>query len=177
MFLTTTFSDRSVAVGYLAGFVLCIALLAGAYYFEYVMFLDPCPLCIIQRIATLGIGIGCLLAFLLRFTVWPHRIALLLTTVSAGFGTWIADHHVWLQHLPKDQVPACGPSLDYLVETLPFNELVTTVLRGSGSCADVSWLFLGLSMPEWTRIIFVAFTVVAVAGLIRACLTNMHKKP
>ena len=166
--LERIFPASAVATGYLAGFFICIALLASAYYFEYEMFLEPCPLCIVQRIATLGIGLGCLAAFFLRNTSWPQLIALVFTLASAIFGTWVADHHVYIQGLPADQVPACGPSLEYMIETLPTSELITTMLRGNGSCADVSWLFMGMSMPEWTRIIFVGFVLISLLGLARA---------
>lgn len=168
MMLQRLFPAPLVAGGYLAGFLICVLLLASAYYFEYQMFLDPCPLCIVQRIATLGIGIGCLLAFIARNTLWPHRIALIFTLASSIFGVWVANRHVWLQGLPADEVPECGPSVEYMAEVLPFTELVTFMLQASGSCADISWEFMALSMPEWTRVIFVAFTLVSILGLARA---------
>ncbi|MCA6126901.1 disulfide bond formation protein B [Thalassolituus oleivorans] len=154
-----------LSIGYLVGFLSCVGLLAAAYYFEYVLYLDPCPLCIMQRIATLAIGLGCLAAFFTRNGKISHLIALVFILASAIFGTWVADHHVWIQGLPADQVPSCGTSLEYMIETLPLNELITTMLRGNGSCADVVWSFWGLSMPEWTRIWFFGFVVAAVVAL------------
>ena len=153
----------SLSTLYLLGFFTCVGLLAAAYYFEYVMFLDPCPLCIVQRLVTLGIGVGCLMAFLLRSYSTGQLISLGFIALVSAFGIWVADHHVWIQNLPADEVPACGPDLAYMVDTLPLAELISTVLRGSGSCADISWSFLGLSMPEWMRIWFAGFTGVAVA--------------
>lgn len=164
--------EQAVTAGYLFGFVLCIGLIGAAYYFEYSLYLEPCPLCIVQRIATLGIGLGCLAAFFVRSTRWPLRLALIFTLASAIFGTWVADHHVWIQGLPADEVPECSPGLEYMIETLPTSELITTVLRGSGSCADVSWQFVGLSMPAWTRIIFIGFVLVTVIGLLRTWKRN-----
>jgi len=172
MTLHRLFPAHVVACGYLAGFFISVALLASAYYFEYQMFLEPCPLCIVQRIATLGIGVGCLLAFFARNTRWPQIAALLFTLMSGVFGTWVANRHIWIQGLPEDQVPACGPSLDYMMEILPINELITFMLQGSGSCADVAWQFVGMSMPEWTRVIFIAFTLVTLLGLARAWSTK-----
>lgn len=149
--------------GYLAGFLICAALLGAAYYFEIVMYLDPCPLCMVQRLATLLIGLSCLLAFVCSDFRWGSRIALALVTASAIFGYFVADHHIWIQHLPPEEVPACGPSFEYLIETLPLNELISIMLHGDGNCAEVNWMFWGMSMPEWTRIFFACF---AIAGLI-----------
>ena len=73
----------------------------------------------------------------------------------AGIGAAIAARHVWLQNLPEDQVPACGPSLDYLMEVSPWQEVIATVLRGDGNCAIIDASFLGLSIPGWTLVAFV----------------------
>ncbi|MBP8139236.1 MAG: disulfide bond formation protein B, partial [Burkholderiales bacterium] len=73
----------------------------------------------------------------------------------------LATRQVWLQSLPKDQVPACGMGLSYMMETLPFVDVIRRVLEGSGECADKGWVFLGLSIAGWTLSFFVA---IAVAG-------------
>lgn len=159
--------ERALSIGYLLGFALCISLLGSAYYFEYELFLEPCPLCIVQRIATLGIGVGCLFAFFARNTHWLLRIVLIFTLASSLFGTWVAHHHVSIQNMPASEVPECGPGLEYMIETLPTHELITTVLRGSGSCADVSWVFLSFTMPEWTRITFIGFTLIVLLAMVR----------
>ena len=82
----------------------------------------------------------------------------------AGVGAAIAARHVWLQHLPPEETPRCGPGLDYLLDTLPLNELVREVLTGSGECAKVDWTLLGLSMPEWTLLLFLGLGVLGVFG-------------
>ena len=160
---------------YLMGLLSCIALLAAAYYFEYILYMDPCPLCMVQRLVTALIGVGFLIA-LIGTHIGTHIdtkarfltvMGLLLTAVTGGFGVWVADHHVWLQGLPPEEVPACGPDLAYMIETLPLKTLITTVLEGSGSCADISWSFLGMSMPEWTRLWFAGFAVLALALIFR----------
>ncbi|MDG6349099.1 disulfide bond formation protein B, partial [Luteimonas sp. 8-5] len=79
--------------------------------------------------------------------------ALGLLAAAAGIG--VAGRHVWLQHLPADQVPMCGPGLDFLTEAMPLTSVIRTVLTGSGECANVDWTFLGLSMPEWSLLWFV----------------------
>jgi len=72
-----------------------------------------------------------------------------LVAVAAGAGAGVAGRQVWLQTLPKDQVPACGPGLDFMLDTFGLGEVLQMVLSGSGECADVAWRFLGLSMPAW----------------------------
>lgn len=166
------FRSLSLHHGYLAGFLCCAGLMAAAFYFEYVMFLDPCPLCMLQRLATVLTGLGFLAAFIVSMATshrpgWPLRTALLLTLAAALFGWWAADHHVWLQGLPADEVPACGPSFDYLMDTLPLSELLSIMLQGNGNCAEVSWQFWGLSMPEWLRLWFIGFTAAIVFALYR----------
>ncbi|MCT7359300.1 disulfide bond formation protein B [Thalassolituus pacificus] len=170
--MQTFLKSLSLHHGYLAGFLSCVALLAAAYYFEYALYLEPCPLCMVQRLATLAIGLGCLAAFIARQrenkpASWTLRIALIFTLLSAIGGVWVADHHVWLQNLPPEDVPACGPGFDYLIETLPLSELIGVMLRGNGNCADVSWSFVGLTMPEWTRLWFIGYTLAAAFALFR----------
>lgn len=151
---------------YLLAFAMCASLLATAYYFEYYLYMEPCPLCMVQRLATLLIGIGFLAAYVLDEYRWPTRIALAFVIGSAIFGYVTADHHVYLQGLPPEEVPACGPSFDYMLETLPMDELWKVMLHGNGNCADVSWMMLGKSMPEWTRMMFFWFAVSGALALI-----------
>jgi disulfide bond formation protein DsbB len=88
---------------------------------------------------------------------WGNRIYGGLITLIAGSGAAIAGRHVWLQSLPADQVPECGPTLDYILETFPLSKALQLVLRGSGECAKVEWQFLGISIPGWTLIAFSSF--------------------
>ncbi|MDO6680756.1 MULTISPECIES: disulfide bond formation protein B [unclassified Oceanobacter] len=168
-------SPRLLRFGYLAGFLICAALLGAAYYFEIVLYMEPCPLCIVQRLATLLIGIGCLLAFIFDGFRWMSRLALALTTGASVFGAVVANHHIWIQGLPPEEVPACGPSFDYLLETLPMNELINIMLHGNGNCADISWMFWGMSMPEWTRLFFIVFAIISLITLIAKWRSNGRK--
>ena len=90
-------------------------------------------------------------------------LALLAATVGIG----IAGRHVWLQHLPADEVPMCGPGLDYLLEALPISGVIRKVLTGSGECAKVDWQFLGLSMPEWSLLWFLLLAAWVLVLLFR----------
>lgn len=135
----------------------CHQLLIAAFYFQYVEGMDPCPLCIFQRIAVLAVGIWFLLNGLhnpLRGSRW--NVVYDFGGLFSGLvGGAISARHAYLQSLPADEVPACGPSLDYLVDMLPIMEVLDVVFKGSGSCAEVSWKLMGLSMPMWLMLFFV----------------------
>lgn len=153
-------------ISYLTGFLICAALLGAAFYFEYVMYLDPCPLCMLQRIITAAVGLGCLLAFALDHFRWPTRFFAALATGFAIFGIFVSKHHLWLQSLPADQAPACGPGFYYLAETMPVGDLWNIMLNGDGNCAEVAWMFMGLSMPGWTLVFFTGFAIVGALTLL-----------
>lgn len=133
----------------------CAFLIISALYMEHRMDMDPCPLCIFQRVSVLAAGLFLLIGILIAGSRTGARICAVLTGLAALSGIGLAGRHVWLQHLPADQVPQCGPGLDYLLDVFPWQEVVSKVLSGSGECAEVSWLFLGLSIPEWTLIAFI----------------------
>ncbi len=150
--------------------VFCFALLGAAYYFQYVEGMEPCPLCIFQRIMVLAVGVLLLINGLHNPAPgrWGDRVYAILGVILSGLGIFIAGRHVWLQSLPESEVPACGPALDYLVDVLPLTELIRTVLTGSGECAQISWSFLGISMPGWVLIIFIGFALWFLLRLISA---------
>lgn len=166
------FNSLSLRHGYAAGFLCCVGLMAAALSFEYFLFLDPCPLCVVQRIATVLTGLGFLAAFFLHPKPnsqpnWALRIALLFTLAACLFGLWSANHHVWLQGLPPEDVPACAPGFEYLMQTLPLTELLSIMLQGDGNCAEVSWQFMGISMPAWLRLWFAGFTAAVLFALFK----------
>ncbi len=142
---------------FLAGFVACTALIAIALYFQHVMSLEPCPLCILQRIAVIALGVIYLAGALHDPGRFGRRIYALLALLTAAIGGAIAGRHVWLENLPEDQIPACGPGLNYMLDNFPLAKALELVLRGSGECAEVTWTFLGLSIPAWTLVAFVGF--------------------
>lgn len=148
------------------GFAGCLsAMLFAAVYVQRVLGLEPCPLCVLQRVAMIGTGvvflIGAIIAPASPRGRWSFAgLAALIALIGAG----ISARHVWLQHLPPDQVPACGPTLDYLLDMLPFTEVLMTVLRGDGNCAVVDARFLGISLPAWTGITFIALVLYALAA-------------
>jgi disulfide bond formation protein DsbB len=126
--------------------------MAYALYAQHVLGLDPCPLCIFQRIGVMALGLVFIVALLHDPAGWGHRLYAGLVAVAAGGAAAVAARHLWLQSLPPERVPACGPGLDYMLESFPFTEMLATVLSGSGECAQVDWRFLGLAMPGWVLI-------------------------
>lgn len=161
---SATFLSRRTI--YLLGFVACAGLIAFALYLQHMLGEDPCALCIFQRVAVVALGVVFLIAALHNPQGLGNRIyasvALIVTLIGAG----IAARHVWLQHLPKDQIPECGPGLSYLMETQPWLQVFRNVLQGSGECAEVGWTFLRLSIPEWTLMCFVLFAIMAIFQLL-----------
>jgi disulfide bond formation protein DsbB len=146
----------------------CAALLAYGYYVQYVDFLEPCPLCIFQRIVFMWVAAVALLAFIHNPGPAGRWAYTSLITIGGLTGIAIATRHLWLQSLPPDQVPECGMGLNYMLESMPFTEVLTTVFRGSGECATVDWTFLGLSMPGWTLIWYIGLTAVTIFVTLRA---------
>lgn len=144
------------------GAVLCAALMITALYMQHVLRLEPCPLCIFQRGFVIALGVVMLAGALHDPRALGRRIYGVLVLTLALAGGAVAGRHVWLQHLPADQVPECGPGLDYMLEAFPLSETLALVFRGSGECAEVQWTFLALSIPEWTLLIFLGFAALGV---------------
>lgn len=151
---------------YWIGLIGCSALLAIAYfYFQKQLGLPPCPLCMFQRACLVGVAFCCLLGIIFRPKKVGSKLLALGATVFSVSGLAIASRQVWLQHLPKDQVPECGPDLNFMLESFPLAETIQTVLAGSGECAEVLWRFMGLSMPEWMVFVFVVMTIISLRML------------
>jgi len=151
---------------YLAGFFVCVALLGYALYAEHVLGMIPCPLCIFQRIAFMVMG----LFFLLGGVHAPRGGARWVYTggvlLGALGGIATASRHLWLQTLPADQIPACGPNLGYMMDTFPFAKVLKMVFTGSGECAKIEPVF-GLPMPAWTLLWYVLLVFVALYAAAR----------
>jgi disulfide bond formation protein DsbB len=146
------FSYLQPRAGYLAGFLVCAGMIAFALYLQHFEGQEPCPLCILQRVAWITLGS----LFLVAAIHGPARVGAAvygaLLILVAGAGAAIAGRHVWLQNLPRDQVPACGPDLDYMLRQFPLSETLRRVLSGTGECAESGWTFLGLSIAGWSLV-------------------------
>ena len=137
------------------GFAAMAALLAAAYGLEYLGALEPCPLCLFQRMVVVALAVVFLAAALHDPRGRGCWIYAAVVGVVGATGIGIALRHLWLQSLPPDQVPACGPGLDYMLDTMPVTQALTRVLQGTGDCAEVAPV-LGLPIPLWTLGAFVA---------------------
>ena len=148
---------------YFLGFLVCAALMAFALYLQYVMELEPCPLCVFQRVAMIATGVVFLVAALHNPGRGGAAFYAVLTLVTAGIGAGLAAWHIWIQGQPKGSVPSCGMGLDYMLDTMPLFDVIGRVLKGSGECAEQGWVFLGLAIPSWTFVFFVAIIAAAFA--------------
>ena len=146
--------------------VICIALLSYGYYLQYVDGLEPCPMCIFQRICYAAIVVVAAVAALHNGKRIANIGYSVFLTVIALIGAGIAGRQTWLQHLPADQVPECGPDLAFMLEMYPLGETILQTLRGSGDCATVDWRFIGLSIAEWSLICFVAIALTLLIQIV-----------
>jgi disulfide bond formation protein DsbB len=148
-------------------FALTCLSIVFALYLQHYQNLEPCPLCIFQRLAMMSMGAVALVAALHNPAALGRRIYGGLTLLAMLAGVSVAGRHVWLQHLPPEDVPACGPGLDYWLDTFPLQEVIQKVFRGSGECAKIDWTFLGFSLPELTLALFITLAGVSVWQIVR----------
>ena len=143
----------------LAGFLVCAALLAFAYFSQFHDHLEPCPLCIFQRIGVIGVGVFIFLAWAQDPKGWGAKVYGVLILLAAAAGGAVSIRHIYVQHLPPEMAPPCGPGIGYLFAKLPFSTFLVKAFTGSADCSVVTWSFLGLTMPEWVLIWFVLLGV------------------
>jgi len=134
------------------GAAACFAMLGYAYYAQYVMHLEPCPLCMFQRVTILALGIVFAAAAAHDAKGWGRYVYAVLIELAALATIGIAARHLYIQSLPPGSVPSCGAPLDVMIQMFPITEVIGKVLRGGGECAQVNWTFLGLAMPAWVLI-------------------------
>ncbi len=157
----------SVRSSFLIVFLGCAGLMLGGVYFQYVLDLAPCPLCITQRVFICAVGLAALVIWAINpATLWKNIFAV-INILLAIAGGGVSARHVWLQNLPEDQVPTCGPGLSYMFEALPLAEAFSVLFAGDGNCANVVWRFLGLSIPAWTLVAFTGLVLFHVWIIIR----------
>lgn len=162
-----TFQRTMARKAFGLGALICVALLGFALYLQHARGLEPCPLCLVQR----GFFYALLILFLLGAIQNPGKrgttvYSVLLLVFAIGGGA-VATRQVWLQHLPKDRVPACGPDLFFMLKNFPLGDAISRLFAGSGECAAVDWTFLGGSIAEWSLVWFLLFAVASVLALLR----------
>lgn len=148
-------------------FLATAGMMAVALFMEHIMGLAPCPLCVGQRVFVVLVGLWALIAFVQGPGRLGRRIYALLGLISALAGGAVSTRQLWLQSLPEDQVPACGPGIDYLMDTAPFLDVLRVMFTGDGNCAEVVWSLWGISIPGWTLFGFLVLALVNVWQLLR----------
>jgi len=133
---------------YLAGFVFCAVLLAYAFYEQFQMGVEPCPMCIFQRLAFIGMGIFFLIGGLHSPDAKGRRVYAIIVAICALIGVGVAINHLRLQFMPHDpMMGGCGPGLSYMLDAFPLTDALKKAFTGSGDCGDINWVFLGITMP------------------------------
>jgi protein dithiol:quinone oxidoreductase len=135
-----------------AGFLICAGLIAYALYAQFKLGLDPCPLCIFQRIGIVALGLVFLVAALHNPRNWGASVYAVFIAIAALATVAVAARQLYIQHLPPGAIPSCGAPLSMMMKFMPLTAVIRKVLSGSGECGIVNWTFLGLAMPAWVLI-------------------------
>ena len=137
-------------------------LLTGALYFEFILGLPPCPLCMMQRV---WFALAAIVAYIALLHNPRWGIYALVTMLFAGVGAYFSIRQLWLQSLPEDQVPACGPDLQYMLDVFPLSDVLVAMTQGTGDCAKEMWSFVGITLPGWALIGFLSIIGLAMLQL------------
>lgn len=151
-------------------FVVCAVLLGYGYYLQFQQGLEPCPLCLVQRGFYYALAAISLLAILHGPRGRGIAVYGILAALFAAGGAATAGRQVWLQHLPPDKVPQCGPDLFFMLENLPLARTLQKLIQGSGECAAVDWKFLGLSIAGWSLVWFTLMAIFVLVPAVRALM-------
>ena len=138
----------------LVNFSLGAGLVLSAYAFEVIGYYDPCPLCILQRWSFGLIGLCGVLMMVPGLHLIVNKFFLLIACLFSMGGGLISVRQIYLQNIPSDQIPTCAPPIDFLIDTLPFFQVIQTILLGDGNCAEYEWRFI-FNFAEWALIFFV----------------------
>ncbi|MFB6348526.1 disulfide bond formation protein B [Moraxella marmotae] len=148
-------------LNWLLTLIMIVASIFAIGYLQNHLLLDPCPLCIFQRIGLWIMGLFALIAALINPKNTAVRLLLWLCGMAGTlWGMGVAARHTWIHYVPSAEPPACGPGLEYWVQTMPMGDVLTTVLTANGDCAMIDWTLFGLSIPAQTLILFVVIFVI-----------------
>ena len=161
----SSFTSRQIN---LVIFLIVGSLLGYAAYSMKILGLEPCTLCITQQFFYCLIGISSFVSFLQNPGVTISRVYSFFISLFAIAGIWISGRQIWLQGLPEDEVPLCGPPLEYNIDVFPFADVLNALFMGDGNCAEIPWQFLGLSMAGWSFIWFLVIFFLSVISLIKS---------
>lgn len=147
--------------------VFIIIILSAALSLEQMKHLQPCNLCILQRLAYLSCGLAGLFWLVLPLRRWSGFLGAYWLSLSSVAGLALAGRQLWLQHLPVGQAPACGPGFHYVLDNFPLKEALTLLLQGDGNCAAVDWRLLSFSMAMWSALAFLLLFFVSIVYFYR----------
>lgn len=157
------FANFKPRIWFFLGFAGSMSLLAIGAYLQFVEQLEPCPLCISQRIGIFVTGLIMLAAGIHNPGLIGRRVYAIVGGISALIGGSISIRHIWLQHLPPEEVPECSPGLEYVFQHFPLTDTLKLMLSGTGECAKVDWTLLGFSIPQLTLVAFLGLAIVCLA--------------
>ena len=146
-------------------FLIVGSLLGYAAYSMKVLGLEPCTLCITQQFFYCLIGLSSFVAFFHDPVTTTSRVYSFFISLFSLAGIWISGRQIWLQGLPEDKVPLCGPPLEYIIDVFPFADILNALFMGDGNCAEIPWKFLGLSMAGWSLIWFVVIFILSILAI------------
>ncbi|MFL9710126.1 disulfide bond formation protein B [Methylobacillus sp. Pita1] len=155
--------------GYFLGFVASFGLVGLALFLQQKYNLEPCPLCISQRIAFMVLGVLFLVAALHNPGSLGRKVYGLLHVIAAATGIGIAARHIWIQANPDKVMAECGAGFDYIMETFPLKKALDLIFKGTGECSAIDWTLFGLTIPQLSLVAFVGLGLFAV-------LLAFHKK-
>jgi len=143
----------------------CIGMLAFGAYLQHVVGLEPCPMCIVQRYALVLVAVAAGVGGALRQRV-AHVVSAVLVLLFSGFGAFVAARQSFLQWYPPE-IASCGRDFYGMIENFPLQRAIPMIFKGSGDCTKIDWTFLGLSIANWSFLVFCGFAVIALALLVR----------
>lgn len=139
-------------------FAISLFVLAASFYFQFVLKLEPCPLCLMQRLCVLAALVLCVPGLFFKSAATRHRLLIFQLLIGVA-GLYFSGRQLWLQTLPTDQLPACLPGMTILLQYFPWRDILHAVLLGAADCGEITWQWLGLSMPAWSALYFTGFIV------------------
>ena len=164
-FSITNFSARQI---HLIIFLIVGSLLGYAAYSMKILGLEPCTLCITQQFFYCLIGLTAFVSFLHNPGINSSRVYSFSLSLFSLAGIWISGRQVWLQGLPEDEVPLCGPPLEYIIDVFPFADVINALFMGDGNCAEIPWEFLGLSMAGWSLVWFLIILFLGLTSFVKS---------
>lgn len=152
---------------FLLAFVGCLGMLGGALYLEHVVGLEPCPMCIVQRICMVLFAMVCLTAALHGPARLGRALYGVLALLFAALGALTAGRQVWLQSVPREQLSSCMPSVEFMLDALQLQDILRLIFHGTAACAEVNWTLFGMSLPEWSLLAFVGMILLSLFQILR----------